>query len=32
MEVRGFVQGAVINTIPNKKKAKKAKWLSEDAL
>ena len=32
MEVHDIVQEAVINTIPNKKKAKKAKWLSEDAL
>ena len=27
-----FVQGAVIKTIPKKKKCKKAKWLSEEAL
>ena len=26
------VQGVVINTIPQKKKCKKAKWLSEEAL
>ena len=31
-EVRDFVQEAVIKTIPKKKKCKKAKWLSEDAL
>ena len=27
-----IVQEAVINTIPKKKKCKKAKWLSEEAL
>ena len=27
-----FGQGAVIKTIPKKKKCKKAKWLSEKAL
>ena len=32
MEVHDFVQEAVIKTIPKKKKCKKAKWLSEDAL
>ena len=32
MEVHDFVQEAVIKTIPNKKKCKKAKWLSEEAL
>ena len=32
MEVRDIVQEAVIKTIPNKKKCKKAKWLSEKAL
>ena len=32
MEVRYIVQEAVIKTIPKKKKCKKAKWLSEDAL
>ena len=32
MEVRAIVQEAVIKTIPKKKKYKKAKWLSEDAL
>ena len=32
MEVRDIVQKAVINTIPKKKKCKKAKWLSEEAL
>ena len=31
-EVRDIVQEAVIKTIPNKKKCKKAKWLSEEAL
>ena len=31
-EVRDFVQEAVIKVIPNKKKCKKAKWLSEEAL
>ena len=32
MEVRGIVQEAGINTIPKKRKCKKAKWLSEEAL
>ena len=32
MEVCDTVQEAVIKTIPKKKKCKKAKWLSEDAL
>ena len=32
MEVRDIVQEAVIMTIPKKKKCKKAKWLSEEAL
>ena len=32
MEVRDVVQEAVIKTIPKKKKCKKAKWLSEEAL
>ena len=32
MEVRDTVQEAVIITIPKKKKCKKAKWLSEEAL
>ena len=32
MEVCDIVQDAVINTIPNKKKCKKAKWLSEEDL
>ena len=32
MEVCDIVQEAVIKTIPNKKKCKKAKWLSEEAL
>ena len=31
-EVRDIVQEALINTIPKKKKCKKAKWLSEEAL
>ena len=30
-EVRHFVQEAGIETIPKKKKCKKAKWLSEEA-
>ena len=32
MEVREFAQEAVIKTIPKKKKCKKARWLSEEAL
>ena len=32
MEVHDIVQEAVIKTIPKKKKYKKAKWLSEEAL
>ena len=32
MEVCDIVQEAGIKTIPKKKKHKKAKWLSEDAL
>ena len=32
MEVHDVVQEAVIKTIPKKKKCKKSKWLSEDAL
>ena len=32
MEVCGTVQEAVIKTLPKKKKCKKAKWLSEEAL
>ena len=32
MEVCDIVQEAVIKTIPKKKKWKKAKWLSEEAL
>ena len=32
MEDCHIVQEAVIKTIPKKKKGKKAKWLSEDAL
>ena len=31
-EFCNIVQEAVINTIPKKKKCKKAKWLSEEAL
>ena len=31
-EVRDIVQEAVIKTIPKKKKCKKAKWQSEEAL
>ena len=31
-EVRDIVDEAVIKTIPKKKKCKKAKWLSEEAL
>ena len=31
-EVRDTVQEAVIKTIPKKKKCKKARWLSEEAL
>ena len=32
MEVCDIVREAVIKTIPKKKKCKKAKWLSEEAL
>ena len=32
MEVHDIVQEAVIKTIPKKKKCKKAKWLSKEAL
>ena len=32
MEVRNTVQEVVTKTIPKKKKFKKAKWLSEEAL
>ena len=32
MEVRDTVQGTGIKTIPKKKKCKKAKWRSEEAL
>ena len=32
MEVHDILQEAVIKTIPKKKKCKKAKWLSEEAL
>ena len=31
-EIRDIVQEAGIKTIPKKKKSKKAKWLSEEAL
>ena len=31
-EVRNIVQEEVIKTIPKKKKCRKAKWLSEEAL
>ena len=31
-EVHNIVQEAVIRTIPKKKKCKRAKWLSEEAL
>ena len=32
MDVYNIVQEAVIKTIPQKKKCKKVKWLSEEAL
>ena len=32
MEVHDIVQEAMIKTIPKRKKCKKAKWLSEEAL
>ena len=32
MEVHNIIQEAVIKTIPKKKKYRKAKWLSEEAL
>ena len=32
MEVRDIVQETGIKTVPKKKKCKKAKWLSEEAL
>ena len=32
MEVHDILQETVIKTIPKKKKSKKAKWLSEEAL
>ena len=32
MEVRNIIQEAVIKTIPRKKKHKRAKWSSEEAL
>ena len=31
-EINNIVQEAVIKTIPNNKKCKKEKWLSEEAL
>ena len=31
-EIQNIVQEAVIKTIPKKKKCKRAKWLSEEAL
>ena len=31
-EVHDIVQEAVVKTIPKKKKCKKAKWMSEEAL
>ena len=31
-QVRDIVQGALIKTIPKKKKCKKAKWLPDEAL
>ena len=31
-EIHDIVQEEVIKTIPNKKKCKKTKWLSEEAL
>ena len=31
-EIHNIVQKAVVQTIPKKKKCKKAKWLSEEAL
>ena len=32
MEIHSIVQKVMIKTIPKKKKYKKAKWLSEEAL
>ena len=32
MEIHGIAQEKKIKTIPKKKKCKKAKWLSEEAL
>ena len=32
MEIPNIVQNAVIKTIPKKKKCRKVKWLSEEAL
>ena len=32
MKIHDIVQEAVIKTIPKKRKCKKAKWLSEEAL
>ena len=32
IEVRDIIQESVVKTIPKKKKCKKAKWLSKEAL
>ena len=32
MDIHDIIQEAVIKTIPKKKKCKKAKWMSEEAL
>ena len=32
MDIHDIVQEAVIKTIPKKKKCRRAKWLSEEAL
>ena len=32
MEIHNIAQEAVVKTIPNKRKCKKAKWLSEESL
>ena len=32
IEIRDIIQEAVIKTIPEKNKCRKAKWLSEEAL
>ena len=32
MDIHNILQEAMIKTIPKKKKCKKAKWLSEEAL